>query len=161
MKKNKKGKSKKRGPSPSMFQEPILETMRKSPDRALNYKQIAKRIGVTDTQERNALAQNLNRMKNDGLLREVERGKYRLKHMPAPKLIGKVDMTSTGAAYVTVEGYERDIYISPRKVRQALPGDIVKVHAYSNHKGNRVEGEIVEVVERAKETFVGTLSINT
>lgn len=161
MKKKKNGKGKKRGPSISVFQEPILETMRKSPDRALNYKQIAKRLGVTDTQERNDLAQSLNRMKNDGLLREVERGQYRLKHMSAPKLIGKVDMTSTGAAYVTVEGLERDIYISPRKVRQALPGDVVRVHAYANSKGNRVEGEIVEVLERAKETFVGTLNINT
>lgn len=160
MKKKKKGKGKKRSQSQSIFQEPILETMRKSPDRALNYKQIAKRIGITDKQERAHLAQALNKMKGEGLLREIERGKYRLKHKPAPKLIGKVDMTSTGAAYVTVEGLERDVYIPPRKVRQALPGDTVKVHAYS-HKGDRVEGEIVEVLERAKETFVGTLSINT
>jgi ribonuclease R len=161
LKKKKKGKGKKRGPSQSIFQESILETMRKSPDRALNYKQIAKRIGVTDKLERNELAQNLNRMKNEGLLREVERGKYRLKHMPAPKLVGKVDITSTGAAYVTVDEFERDVYISPRKVRQALPGDTVKIHVYANNKGNRVEGEIVEVLERAKETFVGKLSINT
>lgn len=135
--------------------------MRKSPDRALNYKQIAKRIGVTDKQERSQLAQTLNKMKGEGLLREIDRGKYRLKHMPAPKLVGKVDMTASGAAYVTVAEFERDIYISPRKVRQALPGDTVKVHAYSSHKGSRVEGEIVEVLERAKETFVGTLSVNT
>lgn len=161
MKKKKKKKNKKRSSSQSVFQEPILETMRKSPDRALNYKQIAKRIGITDKTDRADLAQQLNRMKNDGLLREVERGKYRLKHKPAPKLIGKVDMTSTGAAYVLVDGLERDVYISPRKVRQALPGDIVKVHAYSSKKGNRVEGEIVEIIERARETFVGTLSINT
>jgi len=161
LKKKKKGLGKKRGPSISVFQEPILETMRKSPDRALNYKQIAKRLGITDNQERNDLAQTLNRMKNDGMLREIERGQYRLKQAPPPKLIGKVDMTSTGAAYVTVEGYERDIYISPRKVRQALPGDIVKVHAYATNHGSRTEGEIVEVIERAKETFVGTLTINT
>lgn len=161
MKKKKKGKGKKKGPSISVFQEPILETMQKSPDRALNYKQIAKRIGVTDVQERAQLAQTLNKMKGEGLLREVERGKYQLKYKPAPKLIGKVDMTSTGAAYVTVPGMDRDVYISPRKVRQALPGDTVKVHAYANSKGNRVEGEIVEVLERARETFVGTLTINT
>jgi len=161
LKKKKKGSGKKRGPAISVFQEPILETMRKSPDRALNYKQIAKRLGITDNQERNDLAQTLNRMKNDGMLREIERGQYRLKQAPPPKLIGKVDMTSTGAAYVTVEGYERDIYISPRKVRQALPGDIVKVHAYATNHGSRTEGEIVEVIERAKETFVGTLTINT
>jgi ribonuclease R len=161
LKKKNKGTGKKRSSSISAFQEPILETMRKSPDRALNYKQIAKRIGITDPKERNELAQTLNRMKNDGLLREIERGQYRLKHAPPPKLIGKVDMTSTGAAYVTVEGYDRDIYISPRKVRQALPGDIVKVHAYATDHGKRIEGEIIEVVERAKETFVGTLTINT
>lgn len=161
MKKKKKGSGNKKGPSISVYQEPILDTLHKSPDRALNYKQIAKRIGVTDVQERARLAQTLNKMKGDGLLREVERGKYQLKFKPAPKLIGKVDMTSTGAAYVKVDGLERDVYISPRKVRQALPGDIVKVHAYANSKGNRVEGEIVEVLERARETFVGTLTINT
>lgn len=161
MKKKKKGSGNKKDPSISVYQEPILDTLHKSPDRALNYKQIAKRIGVTDVQERARLAQTLNKMKGDGLLREVERGKYQLKFKPAPKLIGKVDMTSTGAAYVKVDGLERDVYISPRKVRQALPGDIVKVHAYANSKGNRVEGEIVEVLERARDTFVGTLTINT
>lgn len=161
MKKKKKAKGKKKGPSQSVFQEPILETMQKSPNRALNYKQIAKRLEVNDKNERAQLAQTLNRMKGEGLLREVERGKYQLKHQPAPKLIGKVDMTSTGAAYVTVPGIEGDVYISPRKVRKALPGDVVKVHVYVNKKGKRVEGEIVEVLERDRETFVGTLSINT
>lgn len=161
MKKKKKGSGKKKGRSQAIYQEPILEVLRKSPDRALNYKQIAKRIGVNDIQDRSRLAQELNQMKGEGLLRETERGKYQLKHLPAPKLVGKVDMTSTGAAYVTVEEFDRDVYISPRKVRQALPGDTVKVHVYANHKGNRVEGEIVEVLERARETFVGTLTINT
>ncbi|MBL4585846.1 MAG: ribonuclease R [Flavobacteriales bacterium] len=144
-----------------MFQDPILETMRKSPDRALNYKQIAKRIGVIDKQEKSELARTLNKMKGEGLLREIERGKYRLKHTPAPKLVGKVDMTASGAAYVTVDGFERDVYIPPSKVRQALPGDTVKIRAHANNRGSRVEGEIMEVLERAKETFVGTLSINT
>lgn len=161
LKKKKKGKGKKRGPSQSVFQEPILETMRKSPNRALNYKQIAKRLEITEKTDRAKLAQTLNQMKGEGLLREVERGKYQLKHKPAPKLVGKIDITSTGTAYVTVDGYEKDIRISPRKVRQALPGDTVKVHVYSSKKGSRVEGEVVEVLERARETFVGTLTINT
>lgn len=138
-----------------------METLRKSPNRALNYKQIAKKLEVNDKQERNQLAQTLNQMKGEGLLREVERGKYQLKHQPAPKLVGKIDITSTGTAFVKVDGFEQDIRISPRKVRQALPGDTVKVHIYANHKGNRVEGEVVQVLERARETFVGKLTINT
>lgn len=135
--------------------------MRKSPNRALNYKQIAKRLEITDKTDRAKLAQTLNQMKGEGMLREVERGKYQLKHKPAPKLVGKIDITSTGTAYVTVDGFDNDIRISPRKVRQALPGDTVKVHVYASRKGNRVEGEVVEVLERARETFVGTLTTNT
>lgn len=135
--------------------------MRKSPNRALNYKQIAKRLEITEKTDRAKLAQTLNQMKGEGLLREVERGKYQLKHKPAPKLVGKIDITSTGTAYVTVDGFDNDIRISPRKVRQALPGDTVKVHVYASKKGNRVEGEVVEVLERARETFVGTLTTNT
>ncbi len=158
MKKNKRGKGKKREKSKSKFQDPVLESFQKSPDRALNYKQIAKRIGVTDKQEKNQLAQALHQMKTDGLLREVDRGKYRLKHIPKPKLVGKVDLTASGAAYVTVDEFDRDVYISPRKVRKALPGDTVKLHAYANRKGSRIEGEIVEVIERARDTFVGKIS---
>lgn len=160
MKQKKKGKGKKKGRSQSVFQEPILETMRKSPDRALNYKQIAKRLELVDQQDRTMLAQTLNQMKGEGLLREVDRGKYQLKHKPAPKLVGKIEFSSTGTAFVTVAEFDTDIRISPRKVRQALPGDTVKVHIYANHKGNRVEGEVVEVLERARETFVGKLTIN-
>jgi len=158
LKKKKRGKGKKREQSTSKYQDSVLESLSKSPGRALNYKQIAKRLNVTDHQERNKLAQALHQMKMDGFLREVDRGKYRLKQMPKPKLVGKVDLTTSGAAYVTVPDMERDIYISPRKVRQALPGDIVKVHAYANHKGSRIEGEIVEVIERAKDTFVGNIN---
>lgn len=134
--------------------------MRKSPNRALNYKQIAKRLEITEKNDRATLAQTLNRMKGEGLLREVERGKYQLKHKPAPKLVGKIDITSTGTAYVTVDGWDEDIRISPRKVRQALPGDVVKVHVYATQGGKRVEGEVVEVIERARDTFVGTLTVN-
>lgn len=153
-----KGKTKRASGSVSKFHDAILESLAKSPNRALNYKQVAKRLNVNDHQEKNQLAQALHAMKSDGLVREVERGKYQLKDVPKPKLIGKVELTNSGAAFVTVAGLDRDIYIQPRKVRKALPGDTVKVHIYGNHKGHRIEGEIVEVVERARETFVGTIN---
>jgi len=157
---SRQGKSKKRGNFQAIFQDEILESMLKSPDRALNYKQLAKRIGLDDTQEKTRLAQTLNTMKSVGLLREVERGKYRLKHKPKPPLVGKADFTSSGAAYITVAEFDRDIYIPQRKTGQALPGDTVKIHVHQNNRGSRVEGEIIEVIERAKETFVGTFTIN-
>lgn len=107
--------------------------------------------------ERNALQKVIHQLKMSGDLQEVSAGQYRMRRMPSPELIGKVDLTAAGAAFVTVDGIDRDIYISPRKVRQALQGDTVKLHVYARQKGSRIEGEIVEILERAKDTYVGVI----
>src|SRR5690606_21737970 len=48
----------------------------------------------------------------------------------------------------------------PRKLRQALHGDRVKVHTYEKRRGKRKEGEVVEILERARTEFTGTINIS-
>src|SRR5690606_17484512 len=55
---------------------------------------------------------------------------------------------------------ENDIHVAPRKLRQALHGDIVKVHVYDSKKRNKREGEVVEILQRAKVDFTGTIDIS-
>src|SRR5690606_36136174 len=77
-------------------------------------------------------------------------------------ILGKVDMTADGSAYVVPEEEsESDIYIAPRKLRQALHGDLVKVHVYERRKGKKLEGEVVEILERAKTKFSGTIKVSS
>ena len=68
-------------------------------------------------------------------------------------------MTASGAAYAVCEGVDRDIYINPRKVRNALHGDTVKISVAVNNRGGRLEGEVIEVFERAKTKYVGKLQV--
>ncbi|MEY4594208.1 MAG: ribonuclease [Bacteroidota bacterium] len=91
-----------------------------------------------------------------GELLEVERGKFKLKPKHA-YIEGIVDITSGGAAYLLSETDEDDVFIAPRHVKNALHGDRVKVFLYARHKGKRMEGEVVEILERAKTEFVGVL----
>src|SRR5690606_21871691 len=49
---------------------------------------------------------------------------------------------------------------APRKLRQALHGDYVKVHVYERKKGKKREGEVVEILQRAKTDFTGTIEIS-
>src|SRR3546814_4230091 len=85
------------------------------------------------------------------------RSKYALKELKA-FVIGKVDMTADGSAFIVPEDeLEDDIYIAPRKLRQALHGDRVKVHTYEKRRGKRREGEVVEILERARTEFTGTI----
>src|SRR5690606_19814859 len=56
--------------------------------------------------------------------------------------------------------FEDDIYIAPRKLRHALHGDTVKVHTYEKKRGKRKEGEVVEIIERAKSEFTGIVNVS-
>jgi ribonuclease R len=144
----------------AQLRTPVLDLLSKAAGKSLNYKQIAAKLNVEDKNLRRELAQLLHRMKEDGDLAETGPGKYRVKRLERPHLVGKVDMTATGAAFVICDGVDRDVFVAPRKVRHALPGDTVKVYVYVNQRNNKLEGEIVEVVQRARELFVGTLTVN-
>ena len=76
---------------------------------------------------------------------------------------GPITMTRKGFGFFSVEGKEEDLLIPPEWALHALHGDIVKVAPagiYKDPMGKqppREAGKVVEIVSRARETFVGTL----
>lgn len=155
---SKKFQSKTQGKNKSYFFEEILKVLAKSPSKALNYKQIAAELNVTDQSQRLLINSILSELKFKDAVSEPERGKFKIKS--AEKFIsGRVDMTNTGMAYIVSEETEKDIVIQPNKTLNAMHGDIVKVRLSPNRSG-RQEGEIIEVIERAKIKFVGTIQLS-
>ncbi|TAL61428.1 MAG: ribonuclease R [Bacteroidetes bacterium] len=73
---------------------------------------------------------------------------------------GIADITSTGAAYIEVEGSDQDVYVAQRNTLNAMDGDKVKVRLSFNKKGKKPEGVIEEIVQRAKTEFVGTVQLS-
>ena len=71
-------------------------------------------------------------------------------------IIGKLSVNIKGFGFVSPEKGS-DIFISPENMRGALNGDKVKIKVINDWRGRR-EGVIIEVLERAKNIFVGTLS---
>src|SRR5476649_1786599 len=75
------------------------------------------------------------------VLKEVTPGKFQLLELKT-FVEGKVDLTNDGSAFiVTDDEAETDIFVAPRKLRNALNGDRVKVYVYAISKGKRKEGE--------------------
>ncbi|MBS1512289.1 MAG: ribonuclease R [Bacteroidetes bacterium] len=74
---------------------------------------------------------------------------------------GKLDISRGGLGFVMVEGMEKDILVKPNDFNRALHGDTVKVQ-FSKHvmPGKRIEGKIVEVLERKQTEFIGNLHLN-
>ena len=138
--------------------ELITRAMAKNPRQSLNYKQLAARLQLTEKDEKRALSDALFRMKKDGLAEERGHGKYLLKAVGG-YITGTVDLTKFGYAFVITDEMEDDVFIAARNLNTALHGDEVKVLLYARHKGKRPEGEVVEIINRSRASFVGTVEV--
>lgn len=79
---------------------------------------------------------------------------------PKEETIGRVSMTREGYGFIIREGFEDDIFVSARKMRHALHGDTVKVVMTSKKTTTkRIEGEVIDIVERSKKPIIGILQI--
>jgi len=154
MAKKKKNKKKRSGSFKYNLLQQIVNIFDNNPGKAFNYKQLSNALGIRDIANKKLIGIILDELVHQGKLYEVQRGKYKLKSASS-LVIGKVDMTARGAAYILVEDAKTDIFIHPKNTGNALNGDIVKVNIFSGKMSTKLEGEIVEVVERAKTEFVG------
>ncbi|MCU0474348.1 MAG: ribonuclease R [Bacteroidales bacterium] len=156
---SKKGRGKKRsGLSRESATEQIQTILSKSPQQGFNYKQIAKRLNINDPAERQLISEILEEQTKKGTLKEVYPGKYTAKASRG-YITGTVDMTRMGYGFILTDDIEEDVFVSAKNLRTALHGDKVKVWLFAKRKGARPEGEVVEIIERWRSSFVGTIEI--
>ncbi|HLT33458.1 MAG TPA: hypothetical protein VKZ98_06670, partial [Aquaticitalea sp.] len=105
----------------------IFTVLEKEPSKSFNYKQIASKLGITDTQDRNALIKRLGQLKASDRIVEEEKGKYKKKPSLLTYFTGRVDLTSSGNAYIVVDDLEDDIFVPYNNLNRALHGDTVEV----------------------------------
>ena len=141
-----------------LFEE-VLDFLKHNGSKTFNYKQLGAAMEINTDGERLQLIETLENLKLQGFVIENEIGKYQIKETKQ-YLTGTIDFTSQGTAFLIFSDTEEDIYIPARKSKDALQGDLVKVYIYPKRSGKRKEGEVVEVITRAKSQFVGTIKIN-
>lgn len=143
----------------SLLFEDILRLLENHPGKAWNYKQVAAELRIHSVDERNMVQILLDDLVTKGSVEIVDRGKYRIKS--GDKIVtGVLDMTASGAAYVSTPELEQDVFIAPRNTFGSFHGDTVAVQLFRKRKpGAQEEGEVVQVVQRGRTEFVATLEI--
>jgi len=145
------------------FLNQILGVFVHTPNEQLNYKQIAFALGIREKTGQKQVMEGLERLRRQNSLIETQKGKFKLNPNKLEELgirkyiTGKVDMKATGKAYVISAELGEDVFIGSSNTGQALHGDIVKVLLFPKRKDRKLEGQIVEVIKRAKNQFVGII----
>ena len=133
----------------------ILQFMTQNSKKIYNYKQIADGIDHKNPRQREQVIQTLHKLLAEEKIQETDKGKYILNLKISGTLTGTIDFNQAGNAYVKVEGMEEDVFVHSKNVKDALQGDEVMIVTY-HFKGKKLEGSVLEVLERKRDEFVGT-----
>jgi ribonuclease R len=156
------GKKGRGGRSYGMPKEALLkqvqDVLSKNAGQGFNYRQIAKRLNITAPAERQMISDILRELAGRETIEEMQQGKYRVKTAHG-HITGTVDLTRMGYGFVKTDELEDDVFVAAKNLKTALHGDTVKVWLYAKRKGARPEGEVVEIIERSRTTFVGTVEV--
>ncbi len=148
-----KRKTKSNKPKQDLRQD-IRALFRNFRNKKFNHKEVAARVGVSDPRGREIVLQLLNEYTRDGFLKSETIGSFQLNQQEV-LVEGFLDITSKGFGYVRSEETDGDIFIPENQLGTAFHGDKVKVSLVVSRGSRRLEGKITEVVERAKQDFVG------
>jgi ribonuclease R len=136
----------------------VLEVFVKNITQSFNYKQLSAKLNIDDEETRQLVNEIIIELHQRGQVEEIVKGKYQAKALQN-HVEGIIDMAQSGSAYLLVEGMEEDIFIAPRKLRNALHGDRVKVFVYAKRNGKHLEGEVLEIIKRSKTEFTGVIQL--
>src|SRR5690606_33365396 len=89
---------------------------------------------------------------------ESDKGKYIINLNIEGTLTGTIDFNQAGNAYVRIDDLKDDVFIHSTNVKDALQGDKDLIVTY-NFKGKKMEGSVLEVLERKRDEFVGVLQM--
>ena len=74
-------------------------------------------------------------------------------------LSGRLSMNASGSAYLVNTDLPKDIYIHKNNTNKALHLDSVKIRVIEGN-GRSIEGEVIEIIERFRYEFVGTIQVS-
>ena len=100
----------------------------------------------------------LEELKQDDYINEIDNHKYRL-NTHGVEMVGTFQRTHNGKNTFTPEEGGEPILIAERNSAHAMSGDKVRVAFHAKRRGHEPQGEVIEIIERAENTFVGTLEV--
>ncbi len=86
-------------------------------------------------------------------------GKYRLDNRSGA-IVGKLERRTGGKIFLVPEDGGEEVFIMDKYLNKSIVGDTVRVRLFARRKGCIQEGQVLDVLQRGHDTFVGKLEVS-
>lgn len=136
----------------------VLDFFHAKQDEVINLKYIFSELRLTTHPLKMLCMDILADLLADDYITEVDRNKYKLNNHGV-EMTGTFQRKSNGKNSFIPEGGGDPIFVAERNSAHAMNNDKVRIAFYAKRRGREAEGEVIEILERANDTFVGTLEV--
>ena len=143
-------------------QEMLNRTVRffeQNPTQSYNYKQVAFEIGISNMTQKRQLIQLMEDLVLQEFLFSPSSGKYRLENRSGA-IVGKLERRTGGKIFLVPEDGGEEVFIMDKYLNKSIVGDTVRVRLFARRKGCIQEGQVLDVLQRGHDTFVGKLEVS-
>jgi ribonuclease R len=141
--------------NPIPSREFILETLTQHA-APMAFQEVADALGLHEDQDRVALDRRLGAMVRDGQLVRNRRDAYCLVNK-RDLIAGRIIAHPDGFGFVKPDEGGDDLYLYPKEMRAVFHGDRVVARVTGRDRRGRLEGSVVEILERGTRSVVGRL----
>lgn len=142
----------------SELAEKLITFFSTRPNATFGMKQLFQGLNLTTHPLKMLCMDIVSEMVEDGFIQETEKGIYKLNDRGLI-MTGVFQRKNNGKnSFIPDDGGE-PIAIAERNSAHAMNNDKVKVALFARRKHRNPEGEVIEILERANDTFVGTLKV--
>lgn len=129
----------------------------KDSDKALTIYDLEDKLHLLDVDELQELQTCLSELEKDAVIYHSNKDKYMMLEDSHLKR-GIMRANKKGFGFVDVDDSDVDVYISEEHMNGALHDDIVLVEITSKKGIDRLEGRVVKIINREKDTYVGEIN---
>ena len=137
----------------------IIGIFSNNQQKTYNYRQIAAALGLKTQAQKQTASDALQDLTDQEMLIEIARGKYKF-NSRGGIVTGVIDRKKTGKTFLLPDDGGMPVFIAERNINRAVNNDRVKVLIFGHRKGTPPEGEVLEILKRDKDTYVGTLEVS-
>lgn len=141
------------------FHDRVINFFNEQGEGMYNYKQVSAAVEANTPKRRAVIVEILEQLAADGFLTEVSPGSFKAVNRSSVAE-GIFIRRSNGKNHVdTASDDGKPIMVAERNSMHALNGDRVLVHISAARAGMEPEAEVVKIIERKAQVFVGTLQV--